>query len=204
MSAAALLNGLGKEATDLLGSMADKHRQEQRQRFEENAKASRVALGKFPRVTREIKEADAKVASATAAKASAEAELAKRKADLSELEIEAWRLKQEHSEALKRLRLESMTDHEYHEALDLLMERVDALRASGLMGYREAILMVSKAIQRLNAMRGAAEDPVDSPVNWAREVLDRADVLAAEGLATHSQQQLEAEKRRRAERLLNA
>lgn len=203
MSSAALLNGLGKEATDLLGSMASRHRQEQRQKNEEAARTARGALSKFPRVTREIKEADAKVASAVAAKASAEAELAKRKAELAVLETEAWRLKQEHAQQLERLRHASMTDHEYREALDLLTERVDELRASGLMGYGAAIIAVSKAIQQLNAMRGAAEDPVDSPVNWARDVLDRADVLAAEGLATHTQKQAEAEKRRRADRLLN-
>lgn len=204
MSTATQLKGLGKEAVDLLGSMADKHRQDLRQQAEARARAARETLANFPRVTKAIKDADTKVAKAAVDRARAEAELAKAKADHAEAEGEAWRLKQEHAEELKRLRHASMTDHEYHEALDLLQERVDALRATGLMGYGVAIIAVGKAIQQLHAMRGAAEDPVDSPVNWAREVLDRADVLAAEGLATHAQQQLEAEKRRRAERLLNA
>jgi hypothetical protein len=175
MSAVAKLKAMGSAALEeVLAPIVNAHEQRQQQEAEAKAAETRAVLAKFPRESKELKQAAALVAKCKADEVAAEADYLKAKARTSEAELAHYTAAQQQSDQLRALRRASIAPHLGREAQARLTAAIEFYRAN----YKtepagKASVRLAQILIRLNAMLDGAEDPPsDDVVVWAQQAID--------------------------------
>jgi hypothetical protein len=193
MSAVAKRKALGGAALEeVLADIVIAHEQRQQQEAEAQAAEMRAALDKFPRETKELKQAAALVAKCKADEVATEAEYLKAKARTSEAELSHYIAAQQQSDQLRALRRAAIAPHLGREAQARLTAAIEFYRAN----YKtepagKASVRLAQILIRLNAMIDGAEDPPsDDVVAWAQQAIDAT--AAAFSIAEQQHEQTRA------------
>jgi hypothetical protein len=205
MSAVAKLRALGGAAfEEVLAPIVSAHEQRQQQEAEAQAAEARAALARFPRTTKELKQAEALVAKSKADEAAAEADLLKAKARTAEAEVAYFGLSQQHAAQLHELRKAAHADHAWREARELLADAAEMYRQKQPAAPAGKIAVrLYRKVQQINAAHGGAEDPpADDLVQWARDAIEAAATDFAALVQQHLTEATQHAARERAARVL--
>lgn len=181
MSAVARLKELGSAAVEeLLAPIVDKFEQQRRREAEEAAAAARGELAKFPRTSKALKEAEAKVAKARVDQVRAEADLAVAKARVTEAELEHYAVSLAIGDQLARLRKAAIAPHVGQEARERLSAEIEAYQQSDAPAAADEVLrkVLFKARNHLQAMLdGAADPPAEDLRDWLAATIANASTV---------------------------
>lgn len=184
MSAVAKLKELGAAAVEeVLAPIVDQFEQKRRREAEDAAAAARADLARFPRTTKTIKEAEAKVGKAKADQARAEADLAIAKAKVSDAELEQYAAALAHGAELVRLRKAAIAPHVGAETLQQLSAAIEAYQASDDHQAAGEVLrkrLFKARMKLMAALEGAEDPPAEDLREWLTETLADAATLYAD------------------------